>query len=114
MHEIATQVILRELLVGAGWPGKDGSPYFIGWWSPTGYPVGQVGRLVQWLPGEDGKPRRCAYVILPSLESGVAVSGQLIPYGSERLTDVCSMEDMRRMFVEGLKRLKEVVDGANR
>lgn len=110
MHDVATQQILSEMDINGH--GAKGEPYFIGWFSPLDPPVGYVGRLVQWLPAEEGKPRRCAYVCLPSFNSGVAFNGQSIDQGRERVGDVCSMEDMRRMFVEGLRRLKEVVENA--
>jgi hypothetical protein len=106
IHETATSDVLKELGIGRSYQGE---PYFIGWWSPSETSVGYVGRLVQWLPTQEGEKRKFAYVILPSFAEGVAFNGSFIHPGMERLRDVCSMEDMRRMFTEGLRRLKELV-----
>lgn len=106
MHEVATQSILSELsLIN----GMNHGPYFIGWWTPREGPPGAVGRIVQWLPKDGEKPRRYAYVCLPSFKSGIGLNGQCVDHGTERLTEVCSMDDMRRMFVTALKQLKEIV-----
>lgn len=108
MHEVVTSTILSHL--GIAHTAQTQEPYFRGWFNPVEPPQGQIGYIVQWLPkAENDRFRKCAYVELPSLNSGIVAEGFPIRPGSERLTAFCSFEDMSRMMVEGMKRLKEVI-----
>lgn len=111
MHEVATGTILTRL--GITQEPQDREPYFRGWFYAVEPPTGQISYIIQWLPkDENEKFHKCAYVELPSLNSGIIAEGVPVRPGSERLTDVCSIEDMDRMMSEAVKRLKEVVASA--
>jgi hypothetical protein len=96
------------------------APYFTGWKSadpnswlldhPADESLGYCGQIIRWL----GDPiTHAAYVNLPGGESGVILAGNSFSIGDERLYVAPSLEEMRKMLLDGLKRLNEVVDKYN-
>ena len=106
IYEEATVALMEEFHLGVH--TNTDSPWFTGWkfyGGVLGPRIGTVGQLVQWMPSI----RKLAYVNLPGMESGFIEQGGCFEIGSERLSPVITMEEMRALFVRGLDKLKELV-----
>jgi len=79
-------------------------PHFTGWKDLPNEEGASIGQIVQWLPG-----KRAAYVNLPGMESGIVPMGACIDIGVKRQKEIPSAEEMERMLVEGLEKLKTLV-----